>query len=53
MEGNPRAIEQLKALLVRRETDYARAEAVLVTSGKTVEACVVELSRIAAPMLAP
>jgi XRE family transcriptional regulator, aerobic/anaerobic benzoate catabolism transcriptional regulator len=52
MAGNPRALEQLKVLLQQREADYARAEATLVTSGKTVDACVAELSMIAAPVFA-
>jgi XRE family aerobic/anaerobic benzoate catabolism transcriptional regulator len=52
MRGNPKAIEHLKSLLAQREGEYARAECVLDTSGKTAEACVEELERIAAPMLA-
>lgn len=51
MHGNPRALEQLKALLAQREPEYARAENVLDTSGKTQEACLAELERIAALLL--
>jgi XRE family transcriptional regulator, aerobic/anaerobic benzoate catabolism transcriptional regulator len=51
MQGNPRALEQLKALLQQRASEYARAEATLDTSGKTIDACVAELGRIAAPLL--
>ena len=52
MQGNPRAIEHLKALLNQRETDYARAECLLDTTGKNPEECVIELERMIAPMLA-
>lgn len=51
MQGNPRALEHLKTLLAQREPDYARSEARLETSGKTPEACVQELERIAATVL--
>ncbi|HRJ68668.1 MAG TPA: shikimate kinase [Beijerinckiaceae bacterium] len=51
MLGNPRALEHLMALLAQREPEYARAEARLDTSGKTPEACVIELERIAAVVL--
>lgn len=51
MHGNPRALEHLKALLAAREAEYARAEFSLDTSGRTVEACLVELEAIAAPAL--
>ncbi len=37
MAGNPEAMEQLKSILTSRETLYARAEAQLDTSGKSVE----------------
>jgi XRE family aerobic/anaerobic benzoate catabolism transcriptional regulator len=50
MHGNPRALEQLKALLQQREAEYARAEMTLVTSGKSIEQCVAELSQIVAPL---
>ena len=37
MEGNPQAMTQLRLLLQAREPDYARADAVLNTSGTNVE----------------
>lgn len=37
MEGQPRAMDQLRALLDARTADYARADAQLDTSGKAVE----------------
>ncbi len=51
MQGNTRALEQLKALLAQREAEYARAEFTLDTGGKMLEDCVVELEAIAAPFL--
>ncbi len=48
IEGNPRALEHLKALLAQRETDYARAECTLDTSGRAIEDCFAELRGIAA-----
>ncbi|KAB2847441.1 MAG: helix-turn-helix domain-containing protein [Hyphomicrobiaceae bacterium] len=47
MRGNPKALDQLKLLLVQRESEYARAESALDTTGKTPEQCVSELERIA------
>jgi XRE family aerobic/anaerobic benzoate catabolism transcriptional regulator len=47
MSGNPRAIEHLKALLAAREGEYARAEFVVDTSGRSVEACLAELEAVA------
>ncbi len=35
MEGQPRAMEQLRALLDARSAEYARADGELDTSGKT------------------
>lgn len=43
MRGNPRALEHLESLLSVRQADYGRAEYVLDTSGRNVEACVAEL----------
>lgn len=43
MAGNPEAMAQLRSILTSRETLYARAEAQLDTSGKTVEASLGEL----------
>ena len=37
MAGNPAAMEQLKSLLTNRETQYARAQAQLDTSGHTID----------------
>ena len=51
MHGNPQAREHLKALLSAREPEYARAECVLDTSGRTIEACLAELESIAGPLL--
>ncbi|HRD75187.1 MAG TPA: shikimate kinase [Hyphomicrobiaceae bacterium] len=47
MRGHPKALEHLRALLAAREPDYARAESVIDTSGRTVEDCVADLERIA------
>lgn len=48
MQGNPRALEHLKALLAQREVDYARAECILDTSGRDIDDCLGELQGIAA-----
>lgn len=55
MQGNPRALEHLKALLAERETGYAQAECTLDTSGRSIEDCFAELEAIAAtiPVLHP
>ena len=37
MRGNPEAMDQLKSLLTAREALYARAQAQMDTSGRTVE----------------
>jgi XRE family aerobic/anaerobic benzoate catabolism transcriptional regulator len=50
MRGNPKALDHLKSLLVQRESEYARAESALDTTGKTPEQCVSELERIAGPV---
>ena len=52
MQGNPKALEHLKALLATREADYARADVVLDTTGKTADACLAELERLAEPVFA-
>lgn len=44
-------LDRLKTLLAERERDYARADHVLVTSGREPAACVEELDRIAAPII--
>ncbi|RMD92920.1 MAG: transcriptional regulator, partial [Alphaproteobacteria bacterium] len=48
MAGNPRAMEQLRRLLVSREPFYAQAEAQLDTSGKSVEEAVEALAALMA-----
>jgi XRE family aerobic/anaerobic benzoate catabolism transcriptional regulator len=37
MAGNPTAMDELKAILVSREALYARSEAQVDTSGRTVD----------------
>lgn len=46
MAGNPRALDQVRTLLRQRETEYARAEAVIDTSGRSIEACLTALEAI-------
>ena len=43
MHGNPKALEHLKTLLAVREAEYARAEHVIDTTGRSAEACLTEL----------
>ncbi|MFN3147478.1 MAG: helix-turn-helix transcriptional regulator [Paracoccaceae bacterium] len=43
MAGNPKAMEELRSILTSREALYARAEAQVNTSGKTLEASKAEL----------
>ena len=43
MAGNPKAMEELKSILTSREELYAKAEAMVNTSGKTVERSMVDL----------
>jgi XRE family aerobic/anaerobic benzoate catabolism transcriptional regulator len=52
MRGNPKALEHIRMLLAQREPDYARAEHVIDTSGRSVEACLSELEALVAPWLA-
>lgn len=40
MSGNPKALEHLKSLLAQREPEYARADILIDTSGRSIEACV-------------
>lgn len=47
MHGTPKALEHLKTLLVHREQEYARADCVLDTTGRSPAACVDDLERIA------
>jgi len=51
MQATPKALEHLKALLAEREAEYARADCALDTAGRTPEACVDELERIAYPVV--
>ena len=51
MRGNPRALGHLKALLASREPDYARADCIIETSGRSIEACLDDLEKVVAPML--
>lgn len=51
MRDNPQALEHLRALLRRREPEYARAEHVLDTSGRQIETCLADLEAIARPVL--
>jgi XRE family aerobic/anaerobic benzoate catabolism transcriptional regulator len=53
MQGNPKALEHLKALLAAREPEYARAEFVIDTTRRPVEACLAELEAIAAGVFQP
>lgn len=52
MHGTPKALEHLKTLLSSREQEYARADSVLETTGRTPDACVDDLERIAGAPLA-
>lgn len=51
MRDNPKALEHIKALLRQREPEYARAEHVIDTSGRTTEACLADLEAVALPVL--
>jgi XRE family transcriptional regulator, aerobic/anaerobic benzoate catabolism transcriptional regulator len=48
MRDNPTALEHLKALLIAREPDYARADNIVNTSGRVIEDCFAELVTLAA-----
>lgn len=52
IHGTPKALEHLKTLLAVREKEYARADCVLDTTGRTPEACVGDLEQIAATFVA-
>jgi XRE family aerobic/anaerobic benzoate catabolism transcriptional regulator len=45
MAGNPAAMDELKAILVSRESLYARAEVEIDTSGRTVEESLADVLR--------
>ena len=51
IRGTPQALEHLKTLLATREQEYARADCVLDTTGRTPEACVDELEKMAAAVI--
>ena len=53
MRDNPKALEHLKALLAAREPEYARAECIIDTSGRSIDACLAELAGIVEPLLQP
>lgn len=53
MVGMPKALEHLRTLLVRREQEYARADCVIDTTGRSPDACVDELDTIASGVVAP
>lgn len=46
MAGNPQAMEQLKEILVARESRYGQADYQLNTSGKTLDASLAELCEL-------
>jgi XRE family aerobic/anaerobic benzoate catabolism transcriptional regulator len=52
IHGNPKALSHLKSLLAQREQEYARADCVIDTTGRTPEACLHELEILAAGALA-
>jgi XRE family aerobic/anaerobic benzoate catabolism transcriptional regulator len=51
MQGNPKALEHLKALLAAREAEYSRAELTIDTSGRTIDDCLADLEVAAAGSL--
>ena len=51
MNANPRAMDDLMSILSSREPLYARADAVLDTSGRSVEQSLAELFVITASQL--
>lgn len=53
MDGMPKALEHLRTLLARREQEYARADCVIDTTGRSPDACVDELDLIASGVVAP
>lgn len=50
--GHEEAMQDLRRILAAREPFYSKADAVLYTSGRPVEDCVAELTRVCAPRLA-
>lgn len=51
MQGNGRAMDDLKRILVEREVDYRKADYTLDTNARTIEECSKELYNISAPIL--
>ena len=51
MRGNPKALDHVVALLAAREPEYARAEHVVDTSGRTVPECLRDLDAVCARVL--
>ena len=49
IQGNPKALEHLTALLAARETEYGRADCTLDTSGRSIDECVAALEALAVP----
>lgn len=49
MQGNRRAMDDLKQILIEREEDYRKADYTLDTSGRSVEDCLQELVRVSRP----
>jgi XRE family aerobic/anaerobic benzoate catabolism transcriptional regulator len=50
IKGRPRPMEELNAILERRQALYAKADAAVETSGKTVEGAAADVVRIAKTM---
>jgi XRE family aerobic/anaerobic benzoate catabolism transcriptional regulator len=46
MRGNPRAMEELRSILARREPAYAQCDVALDTSGRAPAEIVAELVRL-------
>ena len=51
MHGNPKAVEHLRALLAAREPEYARANALIDTTGRSAEACLADVMALCAGAL--
>ena len=51
MQGNARAMDDLKRILIERDADYRQADYILDTSGHSVEESFDELLRVALPHL--
>jgi XRE family aerobic/anaerobic benzoate catabolism transcriptional regulator len=51
MDGNRQPMRDLKQILAERSTDYARADYQLMTSGRSIDACIRELAEVSSPYL--